>query len=192
MRTCTERTDRNADPGRPVSLLPGFAWSHLQATSADTTRHASVQCWAACQRGLRSISFSWRRPPTPRPTMLRTLVLAFCTCLIGCGSAPTSGPVTKVNFDRIKADGTEDLPTVEAIMGGKGTELPKAAWVSHGISPLSLPFRKAKLIDGNLVADDSGPEARVFRWGDERRLIIIATQGDKVVYKSMREQPTGR
>lgn len=116
--------------------------------------------------------------------------LAGCLCLSGCGGGGDKAPVTKANFEKIKADGSENLATVETIMGGKGTDLPKEAWKKHGIDPDTTPFRKSKLVKGDdnkvtVVADDNGTQAKVFRWGDEARYITVAVQEDKVVWKRM-------
>jgi hypothetical protein len=121
------------------------------------------------------------------------IYLAICSCLSGCGGGGDKGPVTKANFDKIKADGSENLAAVETIMSSKGTELPKEAWKKYGIDSGSIPFRKAKLLkeDDNkhtAIADDNGSEAKVFRWGDDNKYIYVAVLEDKVVLKSMKEK----
>jgi hypothetical protein len=120
------------------------------------------------------------------------LCLVVCLSLSGCrGGGGGVGPITKANFDKIVADGSENLAAGEAIMGGKGTELPKEAWKKHDINPNALPFRKAKLVKGDdnkftVVADDNGSEAKVYRWGDENRYIYDTVLEDKVVFKGMK------
>jgi hypothetical protein len=122
------------------------------------------------------------------------MCLVVCLSLAGCrggGGGGGGGTVTKANFDKIVADGSENLAAVEAIMGGKGTELPKEAWKKYDINPNALPFRKANLVKGDdnkftVVADDNGSEAKVFRWGDDNKYIYVAVLEDKVVFKGMK------
>ena len=122
------------------------------------------------------------------------MFLVGCLSLSGCrggGGGGGGGPITKANFDKIVVDGSVSLAAVEAIMGGKGTELPKEAWKKHDINPNALPFRKAKLVKGDdnkftVVAEDNGSEAQVFRWGDDNKYIYVAVLEDKVVLKGMK------
>jgi hypothetical protein len=123
-------------------------------------------------------------------------VIVICLCLSGCRGGGgqgdgDKGPVTKANFEKILADGSGNLAAVETIMGGKGMKLPKEAWKKHDIDPAALPFRKAKLIKlgdekPTVVADDSGSEAEVFRWGDDDKYIYVAVLEQKVVRKSIK------
>jgi hypothetical protein len=100
--------------------------------------------------------------------------------------------VTRAHYDKIKADGSEDLAAAEAVMGSKGTELPKEAWKRHTINPDALPYRNAKLVkrDDNtvmVIADDIGSEAKVFRWGDDNKYLFVTVLEGKVVAKGLKE-----
>jgi hypothetical protein len=118
--------------------------------------------------------------------------LAICSILPGCQGESVGGPVTRANYDKINADGSEDLAAAEAIMGGRATELPRTAWKGHTINPDVLPYRNAKLVkrDDNtvtVIADNNGSEAKVFRWGDDNRYIFVAVLDGKVVRKGLKE-----
>ena len=124
--------------------------------------------------------------------------IAACSCVSGCKPGPLPKDPFMAKIDRISLDGSQSLADVETIMGAKGMEVPKEVWEvwkkgGNGIDPAAPPFAKSKLVkDGDnkfkAVADESGTEAKVFRWEAEtnsknaRASLLVAVLEDRVVF----------